>query len=214
MSDDATIGDYVEEQLRNGEVGNLPIPVVKQEGVISLILGKENAPTLRDLKKDLPKDVAKQISTLATKTNSRKTISRAVAPIERVISDFAIEVMRGLQSFFQAGDSDKEVARMQEELKASIAAIESAQGGDAEAIGDMLATQMEKLGDIENVASDMEGVVFEEPPGSGKLYKLTGSFAMANQIIGRARRMDKSPSPKNEALLREYLRHALPIYVG
>jgi len=26
--------------------------------------------------------------------------------------------------------------------------------------------------------------------------------------------MDKSPSPKNEALLREYLRHALPIYVG
>ena len=214
MSDDATIGDYVEEQLRNGEVGNLPIPVVKQEGVISLILGKENAPTLRDLKKDLPKDVAKQISTLATKTNSRKTISRAVAPIERVISDFAIEVMRGLQSFFQAGDSDKEVARMQEELKASIAAIESAQGGDAEAIGDMLATQMEKLGDIENVASDMEGVVFEEPPGSGKLYKLTGSFAMANQIIGRARRMDNSPSPKNEALLREYLRHALPIYVG
>ena len=77
----------------------------------------------------------------------------------------------------------------------------------------MLASQMEKLGDIENVASDMEGVVFEEPPGSGKLYKLTGSFAMANQIIGRARRMPK-PDSKNEALVREYLRHVLPIVMG
>ena len=213
MSDDATVGDYVEEQLRNGEVGNLPIPVVKQEGVISLILGKESAPTLKELKKDLPKEIAKQISSLATKTNSKKTIARVTAPIERVISDFAIEVMRGLQSFFQSGDSNKEIARMKQELQASIAAIEGAQGGDADAIGDMLASQMEKLGDIENVASDMEGVVFEEPPGSGKLYKLTGSFAMANQIIGRARRMPK-PDSKNEALVREYLRHVLPIVMG
>ena len=115
--------------------------------------------------------------------------------------------MRGLQSFFQAGDSDKEVARMKEELQASIAAIESSQGADAESLGDMLAAQMEKLGDIENVASDMEGIVFENPPGSGKLYKLTGSFAMANQIIGRARRM--GPSKKDEALIREYLRLSL-----
>ena len=215
MSDDATIGDFVAEKLRQGEVGNLPIPVVKQEGVIKLILGQENAPSLRELKKDLPKDVAKQVSALATKTNSKKTIARATAPIERAISDFAIEVMRGLQSFFQAGSSDKEVARMKEELKSSIAELESAQGADAESLSDMLAKQMEKLGDIENVASDMEGIVFEEPPGSGKLYKLTGSFAMANQIIGRARRMDKGgPSKKDEALIREYLRYALPIVMG
>jgi hypothetical protein len=31
--------------------------------------------------------------------------------------------------------------------------------------------------------------VFEYPPGSKQLYKLTGSFAMVNQIVGRARRM-------------------------
>jgi cytidyltransferase-like protein len=48
--------------------------------------------------------------------------------------------------------------------------------------------QLAKLGDIENLASSMEGVVFEYPPGSDKIYKLTGAFAMANQIIGRARR--------------------------
>ena len=212
MSDDATIGDFVAEKLRQGEVGNIPIPVVKQEELINIIIGKESAPSYSDFKKSIPKDVHKTVSALATKTNSKKTIARATAPIERVISDFAIEVMRGMKSFFQAGDSDAEIARMKEELQASISAIESAQGSDAEALGDMLAAQMEKLGDIENVASDMEGIVFEQPPGSGKLYKLTGSFAMANQIIGRARRM--GPSKKDEALIREYLRYALPFVTG
>tara|TARA_B100000676_G_C18041649_1_gene825302 strand:+ start:361 stop:1617 length:1257 start_codon:yes stop_codon:yes gene_type:complete len=212
MSDDATIGDFVAEKLRQGEVGNIPIPVVKQEELINIIIGKESAPSYSDFKKSIPKDVHKTVSALATKTNSKKTIARTTAPIERVISDFAIEVMRGMKSFFQAGDSDAEISRMKEELQASISAIESAQGSDAEALGDMLAAQMEKLGDIENVASDMEGIVFEHPPGSGKLYKLTGSFAMANQIIGRARRM--GPSKKDEALIREYLRYALPFVTG
>ena len=64
---------------------------------------------------------------------------------------------------------------------------------------------MSKLGPIENVASTMEGIVFEHPPGSQQLYKLTGSFAMANQIIGRARRMPKEESVE-EAVLRKYVR--------
>jgi len=55
-------------------------------------------------------------------------------------------------------------------------------------MGELVDQQLAKLGDIENLASSMEGVVFEYPPGSDKIYKLTGAFAMANQIIGRARR--------------------------
>ena len=198
MSDGDAIRDFVEERLRTGEVGDLPVPVNKQEDIIKLILGKEGAPSLREIKKGLPKDQQKTVSALATKTNSKKTISRAVAPIERVISDFAIEVLRGLESFFVVGSHDEEIARIKEQLTASIAKIENAQGDDAEAMGEMLAKQLEKLGDIENVASDLEGVVFEYPPGSEILYKLTGSFAMANQIIGRAARMQDQPAPPQE----------------
>ena len=55
-------------------------------------------------------------------------------------------------------------------------------------MGTFVDAQLAKLGDVENLASSMEGVVFEYPPGSDKIYKLTGAFAMANQIIGRARR--------------------------
>ena len=67
---------------------------------------------------------------------------------------------------------------------------------------------MRKLGPIENVASTMEGEVFEYPPGSDQLYKLTGSFAMANQIIGRAMRLPSKEDEKNENLLRNYIRTA------
>ena len=204
MPDGATIRDYVEEQLRVGPVGSVPLPVHQQEDLIKMILDQEGAPALKDFKKQIPKEQHKLISTLATKVNKRKIIAKMTMPIELAISNFAIEVLRGLQSFF-VGDHDSEIERMRKEVEDSIKQIQSAQGADAEKLGDMLQKQMEKLGPIENVASTMEGVVFEHPPGSQQLYKLTGSFAMANQIIGRARRMPKEETVE-EAILRKYVR--------
>ena len=43
----------------------------------------------------------------------------------------------------------------------------------------------------------MEGIVFEYPPGSDRIYKLTGAFAMANQLIGRARRSGMTEEEKD-----------------
>lgn len=204
MSDGATIRDYVEEQLRVGPVGSVPLPVHQQEDLIKMILDQEGAPSLKDFKKQVPKEQHKLVSTLATKVNKKKIIAKMTMPIELAISNFAIEVLRGLQSFF-VGDHDSEIERMRKEVEDSIKQIQSAQGTDAEKLGDMLQKQLSKLGPIENVASTMEGIVFEHPPGSEQLYKLTGSFAMANQIIGRARRMPKEEAVE-EAILRKYVR--------
>jgi len=74
-------------------------------------------------------------------------------------------------------------------LDAAINKIQSYRGANAEEVGQMLVSQLEKLGSLENVATTIEGIVFEYPPGSDQLYKLTGSFAMINQIVGRARRL-------------------------
>jgi len=204
MSADSTIRDFVEESLRAGPIGSVPIPVHQQEDLIKIILDKEGAPPYAEFKKSVPKEHHKLISTLATKTNKRKIIAKMTLPIETAISNFAIEVLRGLSSFF-VGDHDGEIERMRKEVEDSIAQIQSAQGSDAEKLADMLEKQMTKLGPIENVASTMEGIVFEHPPGSQQLYKLTGSFAMANQIIGRARRMPKEETVE-EAVLRKYVR--------
>jgi hypothetical protein len=117
MSDDATIRDFVEEKLRTDVVADLPIPVVKQEDVIKLILGKEDAPTLKDLKKGLDKETQKKLSAMATKVNAKKTIQKITRPLEIVISDFAIEVLDGLASAFVESHDD-EIAREQVPVQA------------------------------------------------------------------------------------------------
>jgi hypothetical protein len=204
MSSSATIRDYVEEQLRLGPIGSAPLAVHQQEDLIKIILDMEGAPPYAKFKKSVPKEHHKLISTLATKTNKRKIIAKMTLPVETAISNFAIEVLRGLKSFF-VGDHDAEIVRMRKEVEDSIAGLGAAQGADAEKLADMLEKQMTKLGPIENVASTMEGIVFEHPPGSHQLYKLTGSFAMANQIIGRARRLPKEETV-DEAIIRKYVR--------
>jgi hypothetical protein len=98
-------------------------------------------------------------------------------PIERVISDFAIEVLRGMKSFF-VSDHGEELKRMQGEVEQSINAIQAAKGENMSALQDTLDKQLKKLGPLENIASTMEGIVFEYPPGSEQLYKLTGSLAL------------------------------------
>jgi len=210
MSDDATIGDYVEEQLRVGPVGRVPLPVHQQEELIKMILDMEGAPSLKEFKKATPKEHHKVISSMATKVNKRKLIAGVTLPVETAISNFAIEVLRGLKSFF-ISDHDKEIARWRQEVEESIQELEGAQGADAEKLAAVLEKQATKLGPIENIASTMEGIVFEHPPGSQQLYKLTGTFAMSNQLIGRARgakykREKEEAEPVDEAVLREYVR--------
>ena len=148
---------------------------------------KERGITVVNLKKGLPKELQTMVSNLGAKTKSRKYIASILKPIEVAISDFAIEVLRGVKSYF-VSDNDQEVARMRAELEQSIAYLKNLQASGDEKMGELIDTQLAKLGSIENLASSMEGVVFEYPPGSDKIYKLTGAFAMANQIIGRARR--------------------------
>lgn len=187
---DATLGDYIEQVVESyTEQAGMPSEVT--EKLITLMLrpdeAKEQGISVVNLKKGLPKELQTMVSNLGAKTKSRKYIASILKPIEVAISDFAIEVLRGVKSYF-VSDNDQEVARMRAELEQSIAYLKNLQASGDEKMGELVDQQLAKLGDVENLASSMEGVVFEYPPGSDKIYKLTGAFAMANQIIGRARR--------------------------
>ena len=187
---DATLGDYI-EQVVKGYTEQAGMPQDVTEKLITLMLrpdeAKQQGITVVNLKKGLPKELQTMVSNLGAKTKSRKYIASILKPIEVAISDFAIEVLRGVKSYF-VSDNDQEVARMRAELEQSIAYLKNLQASGDEKMGELVDQQLAKLGDVENLASSMEGVVFEYPPGSDKIYKLTGAFAMANQIIGRARR--------------------------
>lgn len=148
-------------------------------------------------------DLKKKASLFGTKTNSKKIIEKSVLlPVERIISDFAIEVLRGINSAFVV-DHDRAVNKLKQDLQRAILKIQRLDTEDK--IG--LARQLEKLGDIEsNVSSSLEGIVFKAP--NGRTYKITGAFAMVNQIINKAMRL-KEPDQVSESKIRRIIREAI-----
>jgi hypothetical protein len=207
-SDSMTLGDFVERKLRTGPIGNLSIPVHKQEALIKRVIaiGKgtpsNELPSLKQIKSDLPKELQAQVSAYGTQANAMKVIGAMLSPVELLIHNLAVEVLRDLASAL-ASDHDAELTRLRSELVSAANAIESAKDAKGDARRQMLAKQLAKLGDPSNISSSMEGIVFEYPPGSKALYKLTGAFAPLNQIIGAAMRI---PKGQNESLLRNYVR--------
>ena len=207
---EGTIGDLAEigirEQLQSGG-----IPSDKIQDALDAAFDREGKKRVTAIKKGLSKEQQKLVSSVATKQNAYKAIAKHLRPLELAINEFAIAVLTGLQSFFIADENqDAEIARQREELGSAITHLEGLRGG-SEQIGELVDKQLEKLGDIERVASTMEGVVFEYPPGSGQLKKLTGTFAMANQLVGRSRREGSrsSPEAQQEIYLRKYIRDML-----
>lgn len=202
LKDEDKISDYIAQQL---ELKLQGLPENKRKTLIKRIImvgeGYSTAelPNINALKKGLTKEEKSIVSSFGATVKAKKQIGLITVPIAKAISDFAIEVLRGLHSFFMT-DGDAEVVRMRKVLVDSIAKLESYDGDDSGKYAELLQKQLDKLGGIENIASTVEGVIFEYPPGSKQLVKLTGSFAMANQIVGRAKRIPVAEKSINEGI--------------
>ena len=168
------MGDYLRSRVSE-DLEDLGLSSSVFSGVISRCMKEPGAPSLSDIKKNVDKSTYVTIAEFVTNFPIR--LKEYVRPIELAVNDFAVEVLKGLDSTL-IDDSDSEIERLRGEVRKAISSIEAS--GDETAMS-VLATQMEKLGDVSNVASPMEGVVFIY---KGNAYKFTGSFAAANQILG------------------------------
>ena len=128
------------------------------------ILKQIDEPSLHNDIKDLIKNYPQYLKTF-------------IFPLEDIIHDFAVEMLRGLKSAFVL-DSDEELARQRAEVDRAIKAIE---GSDSEEAMEILKVQMEKLKNLDGISSAAEGFVFDY---DGNTYKFTGGFAPMNQILG------------------------------
>ena len=126
---DATLGDYI-EQVVKGYAQQVDLPSDVTDKLVTLMLkpdeAKQQGISVVNLKKGLPKELQATVSNLGAKTKSRKYIASVLKPLEVAISDFAIEVLRGVKSYF-VSDNDQEVARMRAELEQSIAYLKNLQ---------------------------------------------------------------------------------------
>lgn len=109
--------------------------------------------------------------------NASNILKGAIAPIESIIHDFSVEMLKSLKSIFIL-DNEKELQRQRKEVEKAIKAIQASGSEEAMLI---LQKQMEKLKSIENISTAAEGFVFDY---DGHTYKFTGNFAPMNQLLG------------------------------
>jgi hypothetical protein len=170
----STVRDYIKAKITQ-DVEDLNLPPEIEGMVVLRCLADPGAPTLVDIKKKANKSTYETINEFIK--SSPKRFKTYIRPIEIAISDFAVELLKGLESTL-IDNTEEEVMRLRSEVSKAISAIESS--GD-EAAMTILKVQMEKLKSLENITSPVEGVVFIY---KGNAYKFTGSFAAANQILG------------------------------
>ena len=109
--------------------------------------------------------------------DDKRVKKEIIYPLEDIVHDFAVEMLDGLKSRFVLSHKD-EVVRMADRLEQAIADIEAT--GDETKI-QKLKAGLGKLKSLDKISSSMEGFVFAF---DGATYKLTGTFAPVNQIMG------------------------------
>ncbi len=173
IDDFSTLEDYVRSCMRE-EVYKLRLPQTLSEKLIERSLKTEGCLTLTQLKKIAPQNKVTVVSEFVK--TSEKLIKKFISPIERIVNDLALEVLKGVNSALISNPSN-EICRLQNNLREAVQIIESS--GDEETLL-ILREELNRLGSIDNIASAIEGIVFRY---KGNSYKLTGAFAPMHQIM-------------------------------
>jgi len=197
ISDNQTVLEYMIARIMTQMAENgIELDPVTEKKVVKRILfsnkgylkaatGSGKMPddiNLSALLKSAPEEQRGFLRSIVDPKDAKEYLKQAIWPVEDVIHDFSVEMLRDLESLFVLDNgeniSHKEVQRLRAETAEAIAAIENS--GNAEAMA-ILQKEMAKLKDVENVSSAAEGFVFDF---DGHTYKFTGNFAPMNQLLG------------------------------
>ena len=178
MSKESTVGDFIAKRVK--EVIDVSLPSASEDikfEVLKRIL-KVRGATVNKILKLVPKEETELRDKIRKIVKGGgKIAGAAIHPLEDIVHDFSVEVLKGLESAFVL-DNATEVRRLKKEVGAAVAAIEKSNSEEAMSI---LSRQMKKLKDVENVSTAAEGFVFDY---DGNSYKFTGNFAPVNQLLG------------------------------
>ena len=173
LSDKNTINDLLRKDLNARIKTRLPEEIKMK--IISNFLDIGPKVGKKELKKDLSPELKVEVDEMIN--NAGVLMKEAIRPLEMIVTDFAAEMLKTLNSIFIL-DNKKETERLSLEVQAAIQNIESSgKKGDL----DFLNRQLEKLKGVDTISSAVEGFAFSY---KGHLYKFTGKFAPVNQILG------------------------------
>jgi len=177
ISDNQTVGDYTVSRVSEMVDNRIMLPDLVKKELLKRIF-KEKGANIRNVLGMVSKEDAGTIEAIRELVaDANKLKFNAIAPVEEIVHDFSVEMLRGLHSAFIL-DNDAEVERLRQETSRAITAIE---GSNSEEAMEILAKQMSKLKDVEGVSTAAEGFVFDYDDVT---YKFTGNFAPMNQLLG------------------------------
>ena len=173
LKDTDTISEFLRRELTIRVKTNLPLDL--KEAIINGTVGLSPPVKKREIKKGQPAETQAEIDNVLAQMSFH--IKQAMLPIEILVTDFAAEMLKTLESIFIL-DNKEETRRLSQEVTTTISSIQSSdKKGDIE----FLNRQLEKLKGADSVSSAVEGFAFSY---NGVLYKFTGKFAPINQILG------------------------------
>ncbi len=178
LNDDSTILDYMVRRLSNGIDTDLPKNL--KDEIIFYILKLPKNIGLKALKKGLNNQDLQDLTQIIA--SQKMLLKQAIEPLEMIIHDFTVELLKGLKSIFIA-DNDKEVARLKAELAEAVKDITSVGAENPEAMA-IMQQHLNKIKDFTNITTPVEAVVFDY---DGHTYKFAGNYAPINQILGMFR---------------------------
>jgi len=182
MSNDNTLGEMFEEYVVADKLKDIVADDDTKQYIAELVSDFDNnitskKPILTDLVDQglVQKEDLKTIINLIK--DGPKLYTDFVDPVRAIVTQFAIQVLRAVQSYLVI-NPNKEIQRLRDEVEKAIANIKQT---GTEHSNQVLERELGRLRNLDNVTSSMEGIAFKY---NGKLYKLTGAFAPVNQILG------------------------------
>lgn len=177
LSDNNTIGEYIVAKLAPAVESKFPnLDQERSKLLVKRMLGTESV-TVTAVTKGLPSEEKRAISDFV-KNDGKKVLGDIIYPIESIVHDFSVEMLKGLKSSYIL-NNDEEVSRLAGEVQSAIDAI---QNSGREDVMRVMKKHLDKIGgSAENITTAAEGFVFD---WDGITYKFTGNFAPANQILG------------------------------
>lgn len=172
VTDSDTIAKYL-YSMAFSRATNIGLNQHVAANVARRLTNEPSAPNITKLMKMAP-GYASQIESLVR--NDKALLAEFMRPLEFAISGLACDVLRGLSSVL-IKDSSNEIQRLRDEVENAISTIQATR--DPLAI-DALERHLNKLVDVDNISSTVEGIVFIY---KGQAYKMTGAWAPAHQII-------------------------------
>jgi hypothetical protein len=174
LTNENTLLDYLKVQVLKDVRRDLLLAPVIAAHVANRIVKDDNALSLTEIKKTLPKSQQTQVSDYV-KNVGPQLVQKYVEPFETIIKDFSHEVLKQVQPVL-VNDPERETKRIKDTLQNVINEMRQSEDVKTKSF-----VEKETMNFNVNNTLPIEGIVFN---CFGKMLKLTANFGRVNKILG------------------------------